>query len=131
MKPIYPPIEEALKAIEWLDCLILRTDISLGEDAHKHIVTLRKMYGEWECIPKIEQKIKKECQGGINVTMHAKIERLKKELEEARGFCLKTDEVMVAFLQKYLKMPNATFEDICRKCEELSNTTGSIPKEEK
>jgi hypothetical protein len=126
---MYPPIEEVKKATEWLDCLMVRTDISLGEDGYKHIVTLRKMIGEWKYIPEIEQKIKDECRGGINVSMHAEIERLKGELEEARGFCLKTDEVMVAFLQKYLKMPNATFEEICRKCEELSNATGSIPKE--
>ena len=119
---MYPTIEEVERATEWLDCLMLRSDISIGEDGRNHIVILRKVIGEWEHIPKIEQKIKDECRGGINISMHSEIERLKGELKEARGFCLKTDEVMVAFLQKYLKMPDATFEELCRKCKELTAT---------
>lgn len=37
---------------------------------------------------------------------------------------LKADEVTLEFFRKYLKMPNATLEELCRKCDALTGKVG-------
>jgi hypothetical protein len=32
---------------------------------------------------------------------------------------IKADEVTIAFFQKYLKMPDANLEELCRECQRL------------
>ena len=93
------------KVFEYLRCLKLRTDVSLGEDGYKYIEEIEQMeqplkelrFYLWAglkpeatlkeicervkyTVSEIEQKMRREMRGAINVANFAEIERLKKEI---------------------------------------------------
>ena len=93
--------EEEISEIIYLDKMI---DLDRRE-------TLRISHIIAQSLPRILKAGKKEIWGTDNVGV------------------LKVNEAMVAALQKYLEMPNATFEEICRECARLKTNEDKSKKE--